>query len=172
MRGQIEAVGKQFYNLDVLVEIVREEIVSTREEENNCRSCSMHVVMELRFDNAKAYQQSLANSANDGVPESTNNYLEVCPADLELTQLFPFHILFASDMQIQSTGKILATILPELVDGDVREAFILKQPPIEFSWEQVRKIYHCQPSLIGQKIAIEINKVAREKQLAIQAKKL
>lgn len=118
VKGQIRQVGKLFYNSKVDI-----DVVSVQETDN-----MTHVVLKLLFDNT-AYVENLRkkNDVADQMPLSSEVFFE----------LFPFHIVFAEDMEIRSAGEGLKAVMPEVVGKKLTDMFTIVLPLIHFTWHNV-----------------------------------
>ena len=117
--GQIQAVGKNFYNTDINVDVLKEE-----------DSMDMYnVIFRLNFTNS-AYTQSVnkleANQAN-GININPSAFFDV----------FPFHIVFDRTLTIRNIGSGLQNIMPGIINQCIDEMFQLTRPLVEFSLENV-----------------------------------
>lgn len=115
VKGQIRQVGLLFYNTKVDIDVISEE-----ETEN-----MTHVVMKLHFDN-RAYQdtQQKKDEFSENLPLSADVFFE----------LFPFHIVFNEQMEIQSAGNGLKAVFPDMVGQNVTTVFTVVLPLVPFSW--------------------------------------
>ncbi|XP_050738004.1 soluble guanylate cyclase 88E-like isoform X2 [Eriocheir sinensis] len=117
--GQIKQVASHFYNTDMKVELVREELIFD----------TSHVTFQLTFDN-RAY----TNQANlilireeKSLPLRGNILFEI----------FPFCILFGNKMQVKYIGNSMMQIMPELVGKKLTDWFDLLRPHVEFKFEAI-----------------------------------
>lgn len=116
--GQIREVARHFYQKDMQIELVREEILFD----------TVHVTFQLTFDNKAFGLASLAMTREERhLPISASVIFEI----------FPFCIVFGSDMVIRSIGNSLMVILPELVGNKITNWFDLVRPLIAFKFQTI-----------------------------------
>ncbi|XP_046452235.1 soluble guanylate cyclase 88E-like isoform X2 [Daphnia pulex] len=118
--GQIKQVGKEIYKLDdVDITIIKEEM-----------SFDMHVVtFNLKFDNRAFSTLTALDREDQCLPLKASIFIDI----------FPFCILFGSDMIIKNIGNSLAHILPELIGQDISEVFDLTRPLVDFKFSSILK---------------------------------
>nr|CAH0110411.1 unnamed protein product [Daphnia galeata] len=118
--GQIKQVGKEIYKLDdVDITIIKEEM-----------SFDMHVVtFNLKFDNRAFSTLTALDREDQCLPLKASIFIDI----------FPFCILFGSDMIIRNIGNSLAHILPELIGQDISEFFDLTRPLVDFKFSSILK---------------------------------
>ncbi|XP_046649708.1 soluble guanylate cyclase 88E-like isoform X2 [Daphnia pulicaria] len=118
--GQIKQVGKEIYKLDdVDITIIKEEM-----------SFDMHVVtFNLKFDNRAFSTLTALDREDQCLPLKASIFIDI----------FPFCILFGSDMIIKNIGNSLAHILPELIGQDISEVFDLTRPLVDFKFTSILK---------------------------------
>ncbi|XP_065207250.1 soluble guanylate cyclase 88E isoform X2 [Planococcus citri] len=116
--GQIREVARHFYNKEMEIELVREEILFD----------TVHVTFQLRFDN-RAFTLACMSMTREEkhLPISANVLFEI----------FPFCIVFSSDMVIRSIGNSLMVILPDLVGKKINNWFDLVRPLIAFKFQNI-----------------------------------
>jgi len=116
--GQIKQVGKQVYGKDVEIELVKEEVVF-----------DMNIVtFNLRFDNQAFMNEDLAMIRDEQrLPLKASIFKDI----------FPFCIIFGSDLIIKNIGQSLYHIMPELLGQNISQAFDLTRPLIEFKFVSV-----------------------------------
>ena len=56
--------------------------------------------------------------------------------------VFPFHMVFSRGMVIRNIGSGLQAVMPHITGQAVDEMFMLTRPMVEFSLENVSKIFH------------------------------
>lgn len=124
--GQIREVARHFYQKDMQIELVREEILFD----------TVHVTFQLSFDNKAFGLESLAMTREEKhLPISASVIFEI----------FPFCIVFGSDMMVRSIGNSLMVILPELVGNKITNWFDLVRPLIAFKFQTVSSGGDWQP---------------------------
>ena len=118
--GQIEEVGRKFYDLKVEIQVLNYKL-----DENGC-----HVVLDLIFDN-KGYFEQL---------QSQENSLSGLHLDMELFfDIFPFYVMFDRHLIICGVGNGFRNALAdqEIVGKAAIDVFDIIRPTFEFSWENV-----------------------------------
>uniref|UniRef100_A0A1A9W1K2 guanylate cyclase n=1 Tax=Glossina brevipalpis TaxID=37001 RepID=A0A1A9W1K2_9MUSC len=116
--GQIREVARHFYHKEMHIELVREEILFD----------TVHVTFQLTFDNRAFTLASLAMTREEKhLPISAHVLFEI----------FPFCIVFGSDMVIRSIGNSLMVILPELLGKKITAWFDLVRPLIAFKFQTI-----------------------------------
>lgn len=124
--GQIKAVGKFFYHLDVKVEVL--EHTENKEGSN--------ALFQLTFDNS-VYMETRRRPKRHSVISlngDTGN-LKI-PMDV-FYEVFPFHIVFDREMVISSTGNSLEAVIQDLPGKTISSKFSLIRPFMEFTWHNV-----------------------------------
>jgi len=117
--GQLKAVAETYYKIELAIEIKESEI----------KFDTVHVSFQLIFDNK---QKAVVNS--DLVREEAR--LPAVSSSV-LFEIFPFIIVFGEDMQIQSMGRSLTQILPNLPGQKMNEFFDVVRPLIEFKFDNI-----------------------------------
>jgi len=117
--GQLKAVAETYYKIELAIEIKESEI----------KFDTVHVSFQLIFDNK---QKAIANS--DLVREEAR--LPAVSSSV-LFEIFPFIIVFGEDMQVQSIGRSLNQILPNLPGQKMNEFFDVVRPLIEFKFDNI-----------------------------------
>ncbi|XP_030376357.1 soluble guanylate cyclase 88E [Scaptodrosophila lebanonensis] len=116
--GQIREVARYFYNKEMHIELVREEILFD----------TVHVTFQLTFDNRAFTLASLAMTREEKhLPISAHVLFEI----------FPFCIVFGADMVVGSIGNSLMVILPELLGKKITAWFDLVRPLIAFKFQTI-----------------------------------
>ncbi|XP_066524863.1 soluble guanylate cyclase 88E-like [Hoplias malabaricus] len=119
--GQLRQMGKQFYDTDIHVEVLSEQLVGDYS----------HVTMRLNFDNsAYRYIQKEDEEEQEILPITSDFFFEV----------FPFNIVFRQDMVVHNVGSGLATVFPDLDGKKINDAFLLARPLVEFTWNMVYRV--------------------------------
>ncbi|CAD6224088.1 GSCOCG00005475001-RA-CDS [Cotesia congregata] len=116
--GQIREVARHFYHKDLLIELVREEVLFD----------TVHVTFQLTFDNRAFTLASLAMTREE-------KHLPIGAS--VLFEIFPFCIVFGYDMIVKSIGNSLMVILPDLVGKKITHWFDLVRPLIAFKFQSV-----------------------------------
>ncbi|KAG8234468.1 hypothetical protein J437_LFUL015110, partial [Ladona fulva] len=116
--GQIREVARHFYKKEMKIELMKEEVMLD----------TTHVTFQLTFDNRVFCQTNLTLIREE-------KHLPI-NASL-LFQIFPFCIVFGSDMVIRSIGASLLQILPSLIGKKVTERFDLVRPLIPFIFQMI-----------------------------------
>ncbi|XP_048399586.1 soluble guanylate cyclase 88E-like isoform X4 [Stegostoma tigrinum] len=118
--GQLRQMGKQFYDTDIHVEVLSEQLVGDYS----------HVTMRLNFDNsAYRYIQKEDTDEEEMLSFTSDFFFEV----------FPFNIVFRQDMVVHNVGSGLATVFPDLDGKMITDAFLLARPLVEFTWNMEQK---------------------------------
>ena len=118
--GQIKEIASQFYNMDVDVKVLRNEVV------NN----TTHVVYRLGFDNF-GYKPPAPDLLSVQSKQGIN--VEI------FFSIFPFSFALSQDMKINMARHgIISTVGNRIIGKDIREFFIMRRPKAEFTWETVR----------------------------------
>ncbi|XP_078668021.1 soluble guanylate cyclase 88E-like isoform X2 [Branchiostoma floridae x Branchiostoma belcheri] len=126
VRGLLKQLSKQFFEKDVKVEVMSEEL----KLELNKGVTLVHY--RMHFDNTArmmpTYTIKPKKSLDDIFPVESHHFFS----------LFPFHIAFGREMVIFKVGMALREILPELVGERVNDVFFVVRPQhIEFTWDNV-----------------------------------
>ncbi|KAH0557648.1 soluble guanylate cyclase 88E [Cotesia glomerata] len=116
--GQIREVARHFYHKDLLIELVREEVLFD----------TVHVTFQLTFDNRAFTLASLAMTREE-------KHLPIGAS--VLFEIFPFCIVFGYDMIVKSIGNSLMVILPDLVGKKITHWFDLVRPLIAFKFQSI-----------------------------------
>ncbi|XP_046395212.1 soluble guanylate cyclase 88E-like [Ischnura elegans] len=116
--GQIREVARHFYHKDMVIDLVKEERVMD----------TTHVTFQLSFDNRVFCQTSLTLIRDE-------KHLPINAS--VLFQIFPFCIVFGSDMIIRSMGTSLMQILPQLLSKKITDKFDLLRPLIPFVFQMI-----------------------------------
>ncbi|XP_011301082.1 soluble guanylate cyclase 88E [Fopius arisanus] len=116
--GQIREVARHFYHKELQIELVREEVLFD----------TVHVTFQLTFDNRAFTFASLAMTREE-------KHLPIGAS--VLFEIFPFCIVFGSDMVVRSIGNSLMVILPELIGKKITHWFDLVRPLIAFKFQSI-----------------------------------
>ncbi|XP_075234102.1 soluble guanylate cyclase 88E-like [Lycorma delicatula] len=116
--GQIREVARHFYHKEMRIELVREELLFD----------TVHVTFQLTFDNRAFTLASLTMTREE-------KHLPVSAS--VLFEIFPFCIVFSSDMVVRSIGNSLLVILPDLVGKKITNWFDLVRPLIAFKFQTI-----------------------------------
>ena len=128
--GQIKAVGRFFYHLEVDVKVLEYN-------ENNHGS---YALFQLTFDNS-VYMETRRRPKRHSVISLNGEAGDLkIPMDV-FYEVFPFHIVFDRQMVISSTGNSLEAVLPDLPGKKIASKFTLIRPFTEFTWENVSHYY-------------------------------
>ncbi|XP_063716807.1 soluble guanylate cyclase 88E-like [Symsagittifera roscoffensis] len=121
VKGQLEAVCREFYNTNVMIDILSENIVSDM----------TNISYRMKFDN------TLSNTSDDARPRSSlRNDLTI--SNSLFFYLFPFNVVFNENMVIVAVGSSLKTIMDDAQGRAIDEVFTLKKPPITLTYNNVR----------------------------------
>ncbi|CAK1541026.1 unnamed protein product [Leptosia nina] len=116
--GQIREVARHFYHKEMRIELLREELLFD----------TVHVTFQLTFDNRAFTLASLAMTREE-------KHLPISAS--ALFEIFPFCIVFGSDMVVRSIGNSLMVILPDLVGKKITNWFDLVRPLIAFKFQTI-----------------------------------
>ncbi|XP_034245086.1 soluble guanylate cyclase 88E [Thrips palmi] len=116
--GQIKEVARHFYRKEMGIEVVREELLVD----------TVHVTFQLTFDNRAFGLASLTMTREE-------KHLPVSAS--VLFEIFPFCIVFSSDMVVRSIGNSLMVILPDLVGNKITNWFDLVRPLVAFQFQKI-----------------------------------
>jgi len=117
--GQLKAVAETYYKIEMAIEVKESEI----------KFDTVHVSFQMTFDNKTKMK---ANS--DLVREEAR--LPAVSSSV-LFEIFPFVIVFGEDMAVQSIGRSLTQILPNLPTQKMNEFFDVVRPLIEFKFDNI-----------------------------------
>ena len=118
--GQVKEIASSFYNLDVDVKILNNEVTNT----------TTHVVYRLGFENA-GYKPPASDPLSVHSKRSVS--IEV------FFNIFPFSFAIARDMTVHMAGHgIISTVGNRIIGNDVRESFTMRRPKADFTWDTVR----------------------------------
>ncbi|KAL0272964.1 UNVERIFIED_CONTAM: hypothetical protein PYX00_005752 [Menopon gallinae] len=116
--GQIREVARHFYHKEMRIELVREEVLFD----------TVHVTFQLTFDNRAFTLASMTMTREE-------KHLPISAS--VLFEIFPFCIVFGSDMIVRSIGNSLMVILPDLVSKKITNWFDLVRPLIAFKFQTI-----------------------------------
>jgi len=117
--GQLKAVAETYYKMEMAIEVKESEI----------KFDTVHVSFQLTFDNKT---KAIINS--DLVREEAR--LPAVSSSV-LFEIFPFIIVFGEDMGVQTIGRSLNNILPNLPGQKMTEIFDVVRPLIEFKFDNI-----------------------------------
>uniref|UniRef100_G3Q1S4 guanylate cyclase n=1 Tax=Gasterosteus aculeatus TaxID=69293 RepID=G3Q1S4_GASAC len=119
--GQLRQMGKQFYDTDIHVEVLSEQMIQ-------CDKMCFTVLCWLNFDNS-AYRYIMKEDEEEQeiLPITSDFFFEV----------FPFNIVFRQDMVVHNVGSGLSTVFPDLDGKKINDAFLLARPLVELSWSMI-----------------------------------
>ncbi|XP_017784523.1 PREDICTED: soluble guanylate cyclase 88E [Nicrophorus vespilloides] len=116
--GQIREVARHFYHKEMKIDLVKEEVLFDM----------IHVTFQLTFDNRAFTMASLAMTREE-------KHLPISAS--ALFEIFPFCVVFGSDMIVRSIGNSLMVILPDVVGKKITNWFDLVRPLIEFKFQTI-----------------------------------
>ncbi|XP_044749063.1 soluble guanylate cyclase 88E isoform X2 [Coccinella septempunctata] len=116
--GQIREVARHFYHKEMKIELIREEILFDM----------VHVTFQLTFDNRAFTFASLAMTREE-------KHLPISAS--VLFEIFPFCIVFGSDMVVRSIGNSLMVIMPDLIGKRITNWFDLVRPLTAFKFQTI-----------------------------------
>ncbi|KAI8423081.1 hypothetical protein MSG28_014166 [Choristoneura fumiferana] len=114
----VAEVARHFYHKEMRIELLREELLFD----------TVHVTFQLTFDNRAFTLASLAMTREE-------KHLPISAS--VLFEIFPFCIVFGSDMVVRSIGNSLMVILPDLVGKKITNWFDLVRPLIAFKFQTI-----------------------------------
>jgi len=117
--GQLKAVAETYYKMEMAIEVKESEI----------KFDTVHVSFQLTFDNKT---KAIINS--DLVREEAR--LPAVSSSV-LFEIFPFIMVFGEDMAVQTIGRSLNNILPNLPGQRMTEIFDVVRPLIEFKFDNI-----------------------------------
>lgn len=85
---------------------------------------TIHVTMKLSFDNKSTERTSSALIREEARLPAVSSSI--------LFEIFPFIIVFGETMVIQTIGRTLSQVLPQLMGLKINEFFDIVKPIIEF----------------------------------------
>ncbi|GJQ65687.1 hypothetical protein Trydic_g7773 [Trypoxylus dichotomus] len=116
--GQIKEVARHFYHKEMKIELVKEELLLDM----------IHTTFQLTFDNRAFTLTSLAMTTEEKhLPISASILFEI----------FPFCVVFSSDMIVKNAGNSLVALLPDMVGKRLTNWFDLVRPLITFNFQTV-----------------------------------
>ncbi|KAI4462994.1 guanylate cyclase soluble subunit beta-2 [Holotrichia oblita] len=111
-------VARYFYHKEMKIELVEEEFLFDM----------IHTTFQLTFDNRAFTLTSLAMTTEE-------KYLPISASIL--FEIFPFCIVFSSDMIVKNAGNSLAALLPNILGKRLTNWFDLVRPLITFNFQTV-----------------------------------
>ncbi|XP_032237321.1 soluble guanylate cyclase 89Db isoform X1 [Nematostella vectensis] len=124
--GQMHEVVKQFYDMSIQI-----DILAITETTNQC-----HVAYRLTFDNHASKPLAPDLLSLPVIHEAPN--LKSMPLE-NFFNIFPFSFVISANMRISMAGHSLLSILgKELLGAKVTDAFTLRRPKTEFTWENLQ----------------------------------
>jgi len=117
--GQLKAVAETYYKMELAIEVKESEI----------KFDTVHVSFQMTFDN-----QTKQAMNSDLVREEAR--LPAVSSSV-LFEIFPFIIVFGEDMVVQSIGRSLTQIIPNIVGCKMNEYFDVVRPLIEFKFDMI-----------------------------------
>jgi len=117
--GQLKAVAQTYFKTEMGIEVKESEI----------KFDTVHVSFQLTFDNKSKIQ------VDSGLVREEARLPAVSSA--VLYEIFPFIMVFGEDMVIQSIGRSLTQILPNLPSQKMNEFFDIVRPLVEFQFNSI-----------------------------------
>ena len=126
VKGQLTQVAKDFYDLNLEIEVV--EVKELK------RLNQINTIFALRFDN-RGYVQEIRNQL---MSQKAVSRLPHVRGGVVLS-LFPFSVIFNKDLQIVDVGIKLKEILGSAVmlDAPVSNFFVIRRPRMDWDWDSV-----------------------------------
>ncbi|XP_055996229.1 soluble guanylate cyclase 88E-like isoform X2 [Ostrea edulis] len=119
VKGQIRQVGKLFYKVEIIIDVVSLEV----------QESTTHVVFRLHFEN-NAFKEELVKQqafASNSLPLNSSVFFN----------LFPFHIVFTRSFEIRGIGSGIAAVFPSAKGQKLHALFSLTRPLIGFNWDMI-----------------------------------
>jgi len=117
--GQLKAVAETYYKMEMAIEVKESEI----------KFDTVHVSFQMTFDNkTKAVVNSDLVREEARLPAVSSSVL---------FEIFPFVIVFGEDMVVQTIGRSLNQILPNLPSQKMSDIFDVVRPLIEFKFDNI-----------------------------------
>uniref|UniRef100_W5MYK5 guanylate cyclase n=1 Tax=Lepisosteus oculatus TaxID=7918 RepID=W5MYK5_LEPOC len=165
--GQLRQMGKQFYDTDIHVEVLSEQLVgdyshvTMRFHKSACHfikpitRLQMHPVVQMQLfvsfpdtelpPNVHPFllchfvlRLNFDNSAYRYIQKEDEEEQEILPITSDFFfEVFPFNIVFRQDMVVHNVGSGLATVFPDLDGKKINDAFLLARPLVEFTWNMI-----------------------------------
>lgn len=160
--GQIETIGQHFYQIEVSTELLSQSYDPSDQE--------YYFVLALKFDNqafdGEAQTRGRCKSSLDLQPVIRQTSLLPLKAE-SLFKIFPFCLVFDSDLKIKAVGHCLQVImklkacdhlclltiqvvLPNISGREISKVFNLVKPKVGYNWHSVsefsiisRVLAHC-----------------------------
>ncbi|XP_062716548.1 soluble guanylate cyclase 88E [Aedes albopictus] len=116
--GQIREVARHFYHKEMEITLIQSDLLG----ETN------HYTFQLTFDNRAFSLATLAMTREE-------KHLPISAS--VLFEIFPFCIVFGSDMVVRSIGNSLMVIIPDLLSKKITDWFELRRPLIAFKFQTI-----------------------------------
>ncbi|KAH9423586.1 hypothetical protein DERP_005166 [Dermatophagoides pteronyssinus] len=155
--GQILKVAKLFYSTDVEVELLSENqeineyhfilqlhfdnrvylerlrngIGEHQHHSNHHGSLSSRCLSRLSINSPLLYTNNFNNNNNNNNNDSSNSREKL------FMDIFPFNIVFDSNMKICQIGSCLKMVCPNILGQNLTKVFSLIKPKIDFNWESI-----------------------------------
>ncbi|XP_059371310.1 soluble guanylate cyclase 88E-like [Carassius carassius] len=123
--GQLRQIGKQFYDTDIHVEVLSEQLVDYS-----------HVTMRWQ-EGDQGRRTGLRTLRVEDPPINRADLLEGMLKRLVLRLFQGKVIVTGKDMVVHNVGSGLATVFPDLDGKKINDAFLLACPLVEFTWNMV-----------------------------------
>ncbi|XP_063709211.1 soluble guanylate cyclase 88E-like [Culicoides brevitarsis] len=146
--GQIREVARHFYQKDMEIELIKSDLLG--------ETC--HYTFQLSFDNRAFSLATLAMTREE-------KHLPISAS--VLFEIFPFCVVFGSDMVVRSIGNSLMVILPDLLGKKIIAWFSLKRPLIEFKFTTILNRTNNIFELVTNKPVKEAPQLDRKSQLML-----
>lgn len=125
-----EKVAKVFYNLDVSIDVLSEELEGD----------TTHVIFKLNFENGEYDKMIERSNASMTSIRKSQAHAEVTALPIKseiFFELFPFHIVFKTNLEIVSIGCGLNQAMTHSYGESIKDLFNLNRPLVSFTWENV-----------------------------------
>jgi len=133
----VKKVAKVFYNLDVKIDILSEEMEGDL----------THVIYQLNFENEQ-FSKAKSQASMGSLRRLNASHIvdKQLPIKSEIFfELFPFHVVFNEAMAIISIGEGLGRALTHCQGESIKDIFNLIRPMVPFTWSNV--IFFTRPFL-------------------------
>lgn len=119
-----------FYNLDISIDVISEELEGD----------TTHVIFKLNFENSDFDNWVEKSNASMTSISKSQAHAEVTSLPIKseiFFELFPFHIVFKTNLEIVSIGSGLNQAMTHSCGESIKDLFNLNRPLVAFTWENV-----------------------------------
>jgi guanylate cyclase, other len=125
VKGLIKSVGTVFYDIEIEIDTLSEKMEADK----------LHVIFSLKFDNRHYDDSTSSLSLNSQLKPSHYTFKEI--KGETFFSIFPFHIIFKSNMIITSVGESIKKVFQNIENEAISDIFNLIKPPVSFTWDNV-----------------------------------